>query len=310
MKIKPDIINILRCPQHHKPLEKRNGHLVCSICEHPIILSKNGIPLFAQEFCSSDAKKQQVHYDRVSEAYVTNLTYPHTAEYSAYLDRLLFSQMSTHDLGLTLEVCCGTGEGLYLLHDRIQCGIGIDVSLNMLEIAALKHQNHSNMVFLQGDATVLPISDRVFDTVIIRGGIHHVNDRSALFSEIFRVLKPGGYFYFIEPCNDFPLWRALRFVIYRLSPSLESSTERPLRIEETVPVLKDSGFHVESYNTHGFLGFCLLMNSDILLFNKIFRFIPGIRAFTRWMAAFDEVVTSFPLFRRIGLQVIGKARKI
>jgi hypothetical protein len=39
-----------------------------------------------------------------------------------------------------------------------------------------------------------------------------------------------------------------------------------------------------SWKTYGFLGFCLLMNSDVLIFNRLFRFIPGIRAITRAFA--------------------------
>ena len=78
-----------------------------------------------------------------------------------------------------------------------------------------------------------------FDHACIFGGIHHVNDRMALFSEIHRILEPGGRLLYREPVSDFFVWQALRSVIYRLSPALDHKTERPLTYEETVPLLED-----------------------------------------------------------------------
>ena len=90
---------------------------------------------------------------------------------------------------------------------------------------------------------------------------------------------------------------------------LDHATERPLRYEETVPVLVQAGFQAIEYRTHGFLGFCFFMNSDVLFFNRVFRFVPGIRAITRLSARVDRAILSTPGFERAGLQVIGVARK-
>jgi hypothetical protein len=51
------------------------------------------------------------------------------------------------------------------------------------------------------------------------------------------------------------------------------------------------------------------MNSDVLIFNRAFRFLPGIRRLTRFAAAFDEWVLHWPLMQRAGLQVVGCAVK-
>src|SRR5262249_48968627 len=109
--------------------------------------------------------------------------------------------------------------------------------------------------------------------------------------------------------SDFFLWRWMRAIVYRLSPILDSDTERPLLWRETVPVLERAGFAVESWRTYGFFGFCLFMNSDVLMFNRLFRFIPGIRFLTRLATRIDDVTLLLPGLRRAGLQVIGVARK-
>src|SRR6185312_9616181 len=103
--------------------------------------------------------------------------------------------------------------------DRIARGVGVDISPAMLEQAVRRHSG-DRIAFVQGNATALPLADAAFDKVIMLGGIHHVNNRRALFAEIHRILKPGGAFYFREPVSDFALWRALRAIIYRLSPIL------------------------------------------------------------------------------------------
>jgi SAM-dependent methyltransferase len=156
---------------------------------------------------------------------------------------------------------------------------------------------------------MLPVADASFDNVVMFGGIHHVNDRRKLFSEIHRILKPGGRFYFREPVSDFFLWRWLRAVIYRLSPALDHETERPLLYRETVPVLEEAGLRPEAWETYGFFGFCIFMNSDVLVFNRAFKFIPGIRAITRFFAWIDDLTVKLPGMSRAGLQVVGLARK-
>ena len=50
------------------------------------------------------------------------------------------------------------------------------------------------------------------------------------------------------------------------------------------------------------------MNSDVLVFNRLFRYLPGIRPLTRAACRIDHLTTSLPGLRHAGLQVIGAAR--
>jgi SAM-dependent methyltransferase len=223
-----------------------------------------------------------------------------------YLDHELRTVVDDRALGTVAEICCGRGEAFQLLGSKIGRGVGVDVSIAMLKMAQTEHAGRP-ITFLQGDATMLPLASAAFDSVFMLGGIHHVNDRRRLFAEIARILKPGGRLYFREPVSDFALWRWLRAAIYRISPTLDHDTERPLRYNETVPFLAEAGLSCEYWATHGFVGFCLFMNSDVLLFNRLFRFIPGIRAVTRWSVLLDKWTGRIPGMRRAGLQVVGVA---
>jgi SAM-dependent methyltransferase len=302
------ILETLRCPASGTPLHREGDELVAAGGKHRYPLHAGRIPLFAEAPASRDAARQQHHYDQLAPLYLENLAYPHTEAYAAQLDRIFLEVLGEAPLGRVAELCCGQGEALGLLQDRIDTGVGVDISLAMLEAAAARLPEDRTAV-VQGDATCLPLGDEQFDCVFMFGGIHHVADRNGLFREVARILVPGGRFLWREPVSDFPLWRLLRALIYRWSSALDHETERPLLYRETVAPLERAGLSLRSWRTCAFLGFCLLMNSDVLVVNRGLRFVPGIRRLAEWAARFDEWCLHLPGLRRAGLQVVGCARK-
>jgi SAM-dependent methyltransferase len=254
------------------------------------------------------AARQRAHYDRIAGSYLASLAQPHTREYGAYLDRVVCQVLGERPLGRVAELCCGQGEALALLSGRIAEGVGVDVSAAMLAAAAARLPE-ARFRFVQADATRLPFADAHFDTLLVFGGVHHVPDRRALFAEAARVLRPGGRLLFREPWSDFAPWRWLRALVYRLSPQLDAATERPLRLRETLPPLEAAGLRLRAWRGCGFLGFCLLMNGDVLVVNRWLRFLPGIRAAARLAARLDEACLRLPGLRQAGLQVVGCAEK-
>jgi ubiquinone/menaquinone biosynthesis C-methylase UbiE len=50
----------------------------------------------------------------------------------------------------------------------------------------------TNVEFVEAEAERLPFPDESFDVVISNGVIDLIPDKDAVFSELFRVLKPGG----------------------------------------------------------------------------------------------------------------------
>ena len=303
-----EFLQMLRSPKSGQPLHLDGRQLTSTDGIERYQISSSGIPLFATEFLSAAGRDQQHHYDSIAALYVENLGYPHTQEYMAYLDRQLMEVLPAGSLGTVAEVCCGRGEAARLLDHRIDRCIGVDVSVKILEVAR-RDLPHDRFFFVQGDATMLPLNDGAFDNVLMLGGIHHVPDRLKLFAEVHRVLRPGGSFYFREPLDDFALWRAIRRLVYRVSSALDHVNERPLRRKETEDDLTQAKLELTEWRTYGFFGFCLFMNSDVLVFNRVFRFLPGIRPLTRLACRIDHWTTRLPWLRHAGLQVIGVARR-
>ena len=72
--------------------------------------------------------------------------------------------------------------------------VGIDMTPEMLDKArrAAAELGASNVEFLEAEAENLPFDDATFDVVISNGVIDLIPDKDAVFSELYRVLKPGG----------------------------------------------------------------------------------------------------------------------
>lgn len=273
-------------------------------------VSPDGIPIFCGADLSAHARIQQRHYDRIAAAYAANLAYPHTIGYGEHLDTAVHAaaERAGFDGSLVVEVCCGTGEAMGLLGRRVARGIGVDISLAMLERARARHPG-ADRLFVQGDATSLPLRDGVASAVVLLGGIHHVSARDRLYAEIRRILRPGGVLIFREPLDDLWAWRALRWIVYRASPLLDHRSEQPLRRRSTAAALSGAGLTLEAWRTYGSLGSCIFMNSDVLVLNRLFRFIPGIRTVAGWAARMDAAIISLPGLHGSGLQVVGVARR-
>jgi arsenite methyltransferase len=71
---------------------------------------------------------------------------------------------------------------------------GIDMTPEMLEKAraGAAELGLQNVTFVEGEAERLPFGDASFDVVISNGVIDLVPDKDSVFSELHRVLAPGG----------------------------------------------------------------------------------------------------------------------
>lgn len=74
--------------------------------------------------------------------------------------------------------------------------IGIDFTADMIQKArdnALRLK-YSNVEFILGDIENIPLDNNTTDVVVSNCVINLVPDKKRVFSEIFRILRPGGHF--------------------------------------------------------------------------------------------------------------------
>ena len=98
---------------------------------------------------------------------------------------------------IVLDLGSGAGFDAFLAAERVgESGkvIGIDMTPEMVEKARMNSENLkiSNVEFRFGEIEKLPVSDSSVDVVISNCVINLSPDKSAVFKEIFRTLKPGG----------------------------------------------------------------------------------------------------------------------
>ena len=58
--------------------------------------------------------------------------------------------------------------------------------------------NHPNITAMIGDAHKLEFDNNTFDLIYMRNVIHYIDNPDSAFSEIYRCLKPSGYFLFSQ----------------------------------------------------------------------------------------------------------------
>ncbi len=95
----------------------------------------------------------------------------------------------------------GSGAGNDAFIARAETGdtgkvIGIDFTDAMIGKARrnAEARGFHNVEFRQGDIEQMPVSDNVADVIVSNCVLNLVPNKNGVFSEIFRVLKPGGHF--------------------------------------------------------------------------------------------------------------------
>jgi arsenite methyltransferase len=85
--------------------------------------------------------------------------------------------------------------------------IGIDMTAEMLtkSRATTAELDLTNVEFREGFAEALPVDDAWADVVISNGVINLCADKLAVFTEIRRVLRPGGVLQFADIANGRPV---------------------------------------------------------------------------------------------------------
>jgi ubiquinone/menaquinone biosynthesis C-methylase UbiE/DNA-binding transcriptional ArsR family regulator len=125
-----------------------------------------------------------VEWDRIRKLHVSD-----TAVEAAIAEALAGSPPRA-----LLDLGTGTGRMLELFGPRIQRGLGLDLSLDMLALARarLDRAGLRHCSVRQGDIYNLMLPAESFDTVLIHQVLHFLDDGARAIQEAARVLEPGG----------------------------------------------------------------------------------------------------------------------
>jgi ubiquinone/menaquinone biosynthesis C-methylase UbiE len=104
-----------------------------------------------------------------------------------------------------LDIGCGLGGPARTLANTFSCHVtGVDLSESFVSAATVLSDcvglSHK-VLFRQGNALSLPFEDGFFDAAVMLHLNMNIEDKSALFKEAGRVLKPGGKLLIWEVCE-------------------------------------------------------------------------------------------------------------
>ncbi len=92
-----------------------------------------------------------------------------------------------------LDLGCGRTGGIERFWREARLAVGIDPDHQSLA------ERTQNMAVLQSHGEHLPFADGAFDMVVSVWVIEHLDSPEKVFTEVARVLKPGGHFLFLTP---------------------------------------------------------------------------------------------------------------
>ncbi len=172
--------------------------------------------------------------------------YRHLVSYvEKYLDKKSKSSV-------VLDLGCGPGLLLREMEDLIYISdmIGLDKDFKMLEMAKEKSKKP---VFIQGFSDNIPLKDDSCDVIVSRFSLTYWNNPLRCFSEIKRVLKPGGFFVLEALNRDFSSWKLFLIRIHMSFKFAGSDVVRyhvkaydsAFRKRDILKLLDDEGFIVK-----------------------------------------------------------------
>lgn len=102
------------------------------------------------------------------------------------------AQKTSHRLRI-LDMGCGTGKQLTANQSKFPdfTMLGMDLFHGMLNQA---RKRCTKINWIQGDSATPPFADRAFDYITNQFSYHHVNSKTRMIAETYRILKPGGRF--------------------------------------------------------------------------------------------------------------------
>jgi len=140
-----------------------------------------------------------------------------------------------------VDLGCGGGLDVFLAAEKVGPtgkAIGIDMTPEMVERAKRNAGGRENVAFHLSTIDDLPLANASVDCVISNCVINLAEDKPAVLSEVFRVLKPGGR----VAVSDIALKRELPDELARSVASYVGCIAGAVPIAEYERMLVDAGF--------------------------------------------------------------------
>jgi ubiquinone/menaquinone biosynthesis C-methylase UbiE len=144
---------------------------------------------------------------------------------------------------VVIDLGSGAGNDAFVArHETGETGkvIGIDFTPAMIERARANAElrGFNNVEFRQGDIEKMPVTSNVADVIVSNCVLNLVPNKKAVFTEIFRVLKPGGHF----SISDIVLEGELPQKIQQAAEMYAGCVAGAIQKKEYLDLISEAGF--------------------------------------------------------------------
>ena len=186
--------------------------------------------------------------DKETDYSKLNLDYTKMDGYVENADLKLGCGIPTNHAGIkvghsVLDLGSGAGNDVFVARSIVgETGrvTGLDFTDEMLAKASRNNviMDYENVDFVKGDIEQIPLPDNTYDVVISNCVLNLVPDKEKAFSEIKRVLKPGGHF-----CvSDIVLKGELPDDMRETAALYAGCVSGALQMEDYLQIIKDGGY--------------------------------------------------------------------
>jgi SAM-dependent methyltransferase len=142
-----------------------------------------------------------------------------------------------------IDLGSGAGNDAFIArHETGESGkvIGIDFTPAMIERARKNAmaRGYSNVEFRQGDIDDMPVTSNAADVMVSNCVLNLVPNKHKVFSEIYRVLKPGGHF----SISDIVLEGELPEKWKRVAELYAGCVSGAIQRDEYLHIIREAGF--------------------------------------------------------------------
>ena len=146
--------------------------------------------------------KKSIQYEKLAEDYHNKRRYA-WRDFKRFLKELMEEGLEIK--GTAIDLGCANGRHFNLIKNSKNRLIGIDNSIEFLEIAKGRlginnnDMNTNKIQILQADLSYLPMRTNSINCIFSVAALHHGKTkklRKKCFSEIYEILKPYGFFIF------------------------------------------------------------------------------------------------------------------
>lgn len=195
------------------------------------------------------------------------------------------------EIKVVLDAMCASGIETAYLISRKALVTGLDISPRNAELYKERWQRECLATSIHETG----IESDTFDVVYIYGGLHHIIPcLGEAMREVHRILKPGGYFVFVEPNKDTWL-NALRMAWYKLDSRFHE-TEEALSYPNQLKSYLNVGFQEVSAFTGGNIAYLVISQSLVLGTPLLWK---------RWLypllAGLERMITPLPFVPKLYL---------